>query len=66
MLANLFRNTKAFPNGFTLSDFLLPHGDARQGGRTRATAQPLKHQERMIDMWIAGSNANLKRRRGGP
>lgn len=46
-------------NGKPLSEFMLPFGD--YPGRT-PVQQPVEYQEMLIDAWIQGSNAALRKR----
>lgn len=53
-LWNIARDQKKNPNGWPLSDFILPFGDAP---RPEAVTQTLETQELLIDSWVAGTNA---------
>jgi len=55
-LWNIYRDTEKHPEPFPLGKFLMYFGDA-QTVQPPPVVQPLEHQERLIDMWIMGSNA---------
>lgn len=54
-LWNIARDTKACPNGWPLTDFLLSFGDTP----LRTVKQTVQTQELLIDSWIGGHNAAL-------
>lgn len=55
-LWNIARDTKKHPQGWPLSHFVLPFGDAHIVEPPRVK-QTVEEQERIIDAWIMGSNA---------
>lgn len=55
-LWNIARDTKKYPNGFPLSDFLVAFGDTP---RPEPETQSVAYQEQLIDAWVFTNNAIL-------